>query len=371
MHHHLTETAGAPGATLELARQFRRLGHEADLFSFDDLPARLTEPVALALFPFYLQRHLRRSPPYDVVDAAVGDAWLTTLRRPGDRPGPLLVARSHGLEHGGHERTVERAHRTGEQLSWKYRLYRGGLHLRLVATALRRSDLALLLNQPDMDRAVGQLGVRPERAHLVHNGIRPGLLGLPFPPTPLEPGSPIGIAFVGSYIWRKGIEQAAAALPAVLGRHPEVRVGFFGTGCSEDRVLADYDGALAARIDVVPRYEPEVLSQLLAAYQILLFPTLGEGFSLALVEAMACGLAPVTTDAPGPAEAVRPGIDGLIVPAGDAPALAGALERLLADRAELDSLRQSAHARAQQYSWEVVAAEAMALYDQCLRTRLT
>lgn len=369
VHHELSEAAGAPGSTLQLAREFRRLGHHTDLFSLDDLPRRLSEPAAMAVFPLFVLRHLHRSAPYDVVDAAAGDAWLASFRRTGGRL-PLLVARSHGLEHGAHRITVERARRSRSPLSWKYRLYRGGVHLSEVATALRRADLALLMNKPDLELAVGRLGVRSERARLVRNGISADLLGRPLEVTPMAGDEPVGIAFVGSYIWRKGTEQAAAALGAVLRRHRRIRVGFFGVGCDTDEVLADYDPGSAGRIEVVERYSPGDLPGLLRGYHVLVFPTLGEGFSLALVEAMACGLAPVTTDAPGPAEIVRSGTDGLIVAAGDAAALEAALEAVISDRVRLDALRRAAHARAQDYSWAAVAEETIALYQTHLRRRL-
>src|SRR5205823_5484243 len=59
--------------------------------------------------------------------------------------------------------------------------------------------------------------------------------------------------------------------------------------------------------------------------------TVPEPFGQVVVEAMACGVPIVATDGGGPAETIDHGTDGLLVPGGDAEALAGALAQLLAD----------------------------------------
>jgi glycosyltransferase involved in cell wall biosynthesis len=70
---------------------------------------------------------------------------------------------------------------------------------------------------------------------------------------------------------------------------------------------------------------------LLARSDIFVLATLSEGMPLALLEAMAEGLPAVASSVGGVPEIVQDGENGLLVPAGDAPALARALQRLLAD----------------------------------------
>lgn len=63
----------------------------------------------------------------------------------------------------------------------------------------------------------------------------------------------------------------------------------------------------------------------------LCLPTLREGFPNVVLEAGATGIAVVTTDATGAVDSVIPERTGLMVPAGDARQLAGALQRVIED----------------------------------------
>jgi glycosyltransferase involved in cell wall biosynthesis len=158
-------------------------------------------------------------------------------------------------------------------------------------------------------------------------------------------------------------------LTGVLRRYPRVRVSFLGTSRESAQVLADYASALHPRIEVIPHYANRELPMLLAGHSVQLFPTLSEGFGIGLIEAMACGLAPVATAAPGPLEIIRDGESGLLVPLRDAQAMEDALEHLVVDRVLLDRLRRNAHARAQRYSWRRIAQETLQLYEEGLKNR--
>ena len=93
------------------------------------------------------------------------------------------------------------------------------------------------------------------------------------------------------------------------------------------------------------------LPQRLMSHQIFVLSTHYEGMPLALVEGMAAGCACVASDVVGVRGVMQPGKTGLLVPEGDAPALAQALAGLLADPARAASLGQAARAQAvQEYS---------------------
>jgi glycosyltransferase involved in cell wall biosynthesis len=375
IHHELDPNAGAPGVTWKLGQEFQKLGHNVNYYSFNDLPSQLPGIVKSIVFPEFVASHittLTKHKQIDVIDASTGDAWMwAKLRRHrGDRP--LLVTRNHGLEHVMHLEILAEARQGNLHLSWKYPIYHGGLRLWEVAASLRTCDLALLLNQYDADYAMHQLGVDPERVRVVTNGIPEGFLNLPFEPTPndssqerlYQPHGALRIAQVGSYISRKGIGYGVPALNQILRQYPQVMMSFLGTGCSEAQVHSDFDPTVRDRVKVTPQYDHELLPSLLQGHHIKLFPTLSEGFSLALPEAMACGLVPVTTATPGPMEIVRDGNNGILVAPRDTAAIVQALERLIGDRSYLEQLRRKAYETAQNYSWQKIAATTLSLYEQ-------
>ncbi len=364
VHHALDRNAGASGATMSLTREFRRLGYDTEIVSYDELPGRLNEQAKNILFPWLVWRRLASAEPCpEVVDSSSGDVWVwASIPKRGLRP--LIVVRSHGLEHEAHAQLQEEARRGHVRLSWKYRLYHGGLRLWEVARSLRACDLAIFMNRLDRDFAVERLGVHAERAVVVRNGIPEPLLGVDLVPTPMAPSDSLGVTLVGSYIPRKGVAYAREALSAVLSRHGHVTATFLGTGRPPAHVLADYDVSLHDQIRVVPTFERDALPSLLGGHHIQLFPSLSEGFSMALVEGMACGLAPIVTATPGALEIVRDTEEGLVVPLRDSDALEAALELLIADRVLLDRLRRSAHSAVQTLSWRNVALETLDLYTE-------
>lgn len=372
IHHHLDPNAGAPGATLQVGQHYQEAGHTVQYYSFDHVPKRVSG-FSEVLFPGLLAAHLNqvvRQQSFDVVDAATGDAWVWgAFFKKAHRPRPLLVTQSHGLEHIAHLGYLEESRRGNLHLSWKYPIYRGGLHLWEVATSLRCADVVLMLNHHEADYATNVLGVSPDRVHIVGHGIPENFLNLPFASMPESPEAEIAIALVGTYIPRKGIQYSSPALNTILARHPRVRVSFFGTCCPDERVYADFQPEFHDRIRIRSRYPHDQLPQLLQGHQILLFSSFSEGFGLAILEAMACGLAPISTNIPGPTEFVMHEENGILIPPRDQQAIEWALETLITNRAHLEKIRQQAYATAQNYSWSIIAQQRLAIYTQALERK--
>lgn len=98
----------------------------------------------------------------------------------------------------------------------------------------------------------------------------------------------------------------------------------------------------------VPRGE---LFQQMRESDLLVFPTLCDGFGLVVNEAFAQGLPVLTTPRAGAADLVREGGNGWLVPPADAPALAAALSRAIEERGNLPAMRVHAQATARDWQW--------------------
>jgi glycosyltransferase involved in cell wall biosynthesis len=111
---------------------------------------------------------------------------------------------------------------------------------------------------------------------------------------------------------------------------------------------------------------------LLAAADIVALPSYyGEGLPKSLTEAAACGRPLVTTDLPGCRDVVTDGVDGLIVPARDAAALARAIARLQDDPKLAVRLGEAARAKAlAEYDERHIVARTFEVYRELVGERV-
>ncbi|MBE9045934.1 glycosyltransferase family 4 protein [Pleurocapsales cyanobacterium LEGE 10410] len=374
IHEELDLNSGAAGSTLRIGEEYQKLGHEVQYYSFDNLSSKLHRLAKEALFSEFVAAHiyaLLRKQQIDVIDASTGDIWLwAKLRTKLQAYNSLLVTRSHGLEHLLHLKNKEEARRGNLQLSWKYPLYRGSLQLSQVTSSLHSSDLVYLLNRQEAEYVVEHLGVKPSKVHIFPNGIPESFLKVSFDSSIAE-DSVVRIAQIGTYIPRKGILYSVPALNKILAKYPQVHVSFLGTECREcpdvKQIYADFHPTVRDRVKVVPRYNHEELPNLLRGHHIKLFPTISEAFGKALVEGMACGLAPITTSTGGPMEIVHDGHDAIVISPHDSQAIEQSLIRLIEDKTYLESLRRNAYATAQKYSWQHIAKNRLSVYEKELK----
>ena len=105
-----------------------------------------------------------------------------------------------------------------------------------------------------------------------------------------------------------------------------------------------------ARCDLPPIYR---------SASVVVIPTLFEGLGMVVLEALACGV-PVVVTRCGPDQVVRDGIDGIVVPPGDAEALAEAIERLYADPELRSRMGRNARERAVAHNWDTYFEHALA-----------
>ena len=105
----------------------------------------------------------------------------------------------------------------------------------------------------------------------------------------------------------------------------------------------------------------------LRAADVFTLPSLSEGASITLMEAMAAGVPSVATDVGGMPEIMRHGVDGLLVPRQDPAKLAEAFKTLASDEAMRARMGTAARTRAEaEYRLDQTVARYMALYERCM-----
>ncbi len=207
---------------------------------------------------------------------------------------------------------------------------------------------------------VAQHGLRPDRVDVVYNGIDTAAL-----PWVDHAGPTLHVGIVGNLTRRvKRTDLFIQAAAAIARRPSGESVTWHVVG--DGGLRAEYE-ALARAERIADRVVFAGRIADVAAYlerlQVGVLCSDSEGFSNALLEYMLKGCACVATDVGGNAEAVRHGRTGLLVPPGNAAALAEALEKLIVDTALRRELARQARAFAEAgFDWEKCVAGHEAIY---------
>lgn len=222
-------------------------------------------------------------------------------------------------------------------LSWKY------------ARALKHARRVFFQNTDDSGVFLEHHLVSPEQVRWIPGS---GVDTEKFQTLPL-PGEPVFL-LVARLLKDKGVREYLQAARALRRKNPRCR--FLLAGPFDTNPTALSPGELKPfQEDGTVEYlgELEDVRPAHARASVFVLPSYHEGTPMSTLEAMACGRAVVTTDAPGCRETVRPGENGLVVPPRDATALQNAMETL----ADSPGLRVSMGARSRRLAEEVFSAE--------------
>jgi glycosyltransferase involved in cell wall biosynthesis len=195
-----------------------------------------------------------------------------------------------------------------------------------------------------------QYGFSAERLALIPNAVNTHV----FRPAPddgalraswgIPRGAPL-LGLIGRLSRQKGHAVLFAALPEVWSACPEAHVVLAGAGELEHELREQ-----AAQIDPLGRIhfvgQQEDMPRVLAALDVFVLPSLYEGLSFAVLEAMAAARPIVATSVDGTAEVIVDGQNGMLAPPGQPAPLAAALARMLADPQLRARLGQAARATA-------------------------
>jgi glycosyltransferase involved in cell wall biosynthesis len=213
-----------------------------------------------------------------------------------------------------------------------------------VATYYKNVDRLLLLTQVDADLWAGH-----------------GLNNVDFMPNPLpmmpeepSPRTEKVVVSVGRLSHQKGIDMLLDAWAEAAPQQPGWRLRIYGAGELAAPLRAQCT-ALGLDDSVEWAGQTSDVPAALRDASVFIQSSRGEGFPLALLEAMACGLPCAAFDcAPGVSEIVEDGVDGLLARPGNTSELARQVVRLMADDELRDRMGELARANVQRYTPESI-----------------
>ena len=243
--------------------------------------------------------------------------------------------------------TVATCHSAGEKLSW-YPLGRV-----MWGIAGRRIDYRIAVSESARRAAEPHIGSPVE---VIPNGV--------VLPERFDAGGRNGnVVFIGRNERRKGLEVLLRAWPEVAAK-TEARLRVVGADPLSVRWLARRQGFSLERVDLLGGLSEDELTEELQAASLLAAPALGgESFGMVLTRSFATATPAVASDIEGYA-AVADDTSAVLVPPGDASAVAAALVDLLTDEEKRRTLGEGARKVAESYSWDRIARRLLEIYEQ-------
>lgn len=327
-------------------------------FAVSRWPGRLLEYPARLSFRFgaAASQHLRTLYAGPVVPGLV-----RAIRR---QPADLVVATSFPLLHMYSAlRAARRSARPCVLVGGLHPGDRWGFDRPMIYDAIRRADHYVAYT-PFEAHWVEAQGMPSERISTIGPGVDAHLfesvdrtrarqsLGL-------DDGLVIG--FVGQLAPHKGIDRLLEAMPTVWAAHPGAGLLIAGapTPHVEElrRHIARLEEGFRQKVRLIEGFMEDQKPSLLAACDLLVYPSRYESFGLVFLEAWASGIPVIGCRGGAVEDVIREGVDGLLVRPDSAPEIAAAIVRLLANPAERASLGEQGRARVRaHHRWETVAA---------------
>jgi len=227
-----------------------------------------------------------------------------------------------------------------------------------------RGGALIVQNEDDRAFMLAQKLVSPDRLELIP-GSGVDLEALPETPFPPEP--PVVFACVSRMLRDKGILELVEAARILKNGSSPCLVRLVGgvdpqnpTSLTEDQLKAWQAEGLVEWLG----HQSDIAAVWRDAH-VAVLPSYREGMPKALLEAEACGRPVITTDVQGCREAIRDGVEGLLVPVRQALPLAKAMGELARDPAKRKAMGRAARVRAEsRFDQRVIAQRHLDLYDR-------
>lgn len=328
-----------------LATALESLGHSVEILSPGEFPtiARLNGRWVPLAYPLAIARWLRRRrDEFDLVMFHSYSGWLATALSPGQ---PRTLVMFHGLEPLYHRELRQQAAIEGGGLSWRYRLLQELLMPLMLRVGCRTATGVACLNRAEADYLSTSHWVTGAPPVVLAHGVAEEFFVTARAPRPIE-----HVLFVGQWLPMKGIRDLRDAATTLLRDDRSMRLTCVGTLQPEELVRSEFPQEIRDHVAVLPRVDQPTLARLYREADLFVFPSLYEGFSRAIVEAMAARLPIVCTAVGVAADALKNEDSALLVPKRSAPAIVAAIQRLRDDPAFAARLANAAGEAAARYA---------------------
>lgn len=327
------------------ARHLREEGHQVDILTADELRHGKWARFDPLWSPVRLLRCGLSA--YDVIVFHSYMGWAFHAGRRWFDPNNRVttITAFHGLEPLYFEALADELRRSGRSLSLRFRLLHLVILPRLLRASCRASDSVFCLNRAEVEYLAQHRWAESDRIHLVSNGV-----DAEFFAQPQQRASARRLLFIGQWLPAKGIRYLVEAF-STLAEQRDVELACVGTGARSEVVLRAFPEHVRSRVSVLPRAERSRIREELSGADVFVFPSLSEGFSSALLEAMAAGRAIVATPVGAAADLLEDDKNAIIVRCADSEALAAGITRLLDHRSIRERLGHRAQQNARNYEW--------------------
>ena len=171
------------------------------------------------------------------------------------------------------------------------------------------------------------------------------------------------LLLIGRNHVKKGYPDFIRAMPEIVQRYPKVRAIIVGKNTEQLLPLVN-EMKVKEQVILSPPFTWNEYRRLLVGSDIYVTPSLGEGFSLALADAMAAGIPQVAFDVEGCRDVIRNNETGLIVPKQDAKALANAVVTLLENVNLYRQLSEGSRQTARSFDWDIIVDRHLEIYQR-------
>jgi glycosyltransferase involved in cell wall biosynthesis len=366
---------GAAGTEVQTVAALRRLGHEVDTRWAAHLGRRIGHGnlhLLLELPRAYEREAVRAlaKAEYDVIHVNQPHGFRAARAVHRLSPRSVFIHRSHGIE----------LHAAATLAPWRAKLGETDerSHFRRLASRLleprlarhshaiaREADGHIVSSSLDARFLQDVLHIEAARIALIPQAAPDSYLATPAPPmTPARLGRVLHVAQLAFF---KAPMITAAAFNQMAAADPTLRFTWVCDRDSHTSIRALLSPDAAQRTELLHWTSQDALRDVYDAHGLFLFPSFFEGFGKAFLEAMSRGLCVVASDSGAMHDVIAGGLNGFLVPPGEAPALAAQALSIRGDFERAVALSTAAGRSAREYTWDRVARETAAFY----RARLT